>query len=177
MKKMSILVILLLAGAASAAEEPVGFTLGFGPAGLLLTSESPLDDETLTGLGLAGTFAINDGLAFRGAVHILDHKDRDDVEVRGMEAQMLAGRGFLEEGLRYYAGLGFFEEDWHDPRGNQRIGGLTLGLGGGWAWSKVVCELWTAWRTSESYHGEFADYSQIGDRNSFTGALSLSYRF
>lgn len=169
------ILLLMLGAVAAPAADPVGFTLGLGPAGLLVTA--PGDDDQLLGLSVAGTYAISDGLAFRGAVSDLDHRDRDDVSVFSLEAELLAGQGFLGTGPRYWAGLGFFDDAWSADAGDRNASGMTLSLGGGWAWTRTVVDLRAAWRTPEAYHGGFAGFQRAGSRLPLAGGVALSYRF
>ncbi|WP_300667814.1 hypothetical protein [Desulfoluna sp.] len=183
--------MMMTAGSAVAAENGSKFKLGVGTYGLIIEGDSATqgtDDDTFYGGALVGTACFTQHVAIRGAFYATEHEDYSDLEMSGMDLQLLLGTNFYE-GFNVFGGIGVYSETLEMSGGSfngvsinaeKDFSGAQASFGVGYSWSKVSLDYVINIRDKSDYEDFIREYSgtnSVDNIVAVSGGITLSYIF
>ncbi len=186
---MGLVVCMMVSGNAMADQTGPKFKLGVGTYGVMIQGDSVTygsDDDTFLGGALVGTVCFTPHIAVRGSVYATEHEDDSDLELNGVDIQLLLGTNFYK-GFNAFVGIGYFSETMEIT---SNFGGYTVGLeedfsgaeasfGLGYSWSRVSLDYVVSIRDTSDYE-DFVDkyaYGSVDDIVAISAGITLSYIF
>lgn len=175
--------MLMTAGNAMASEDGPKFKLGVGTYSIIIADDSTTyggDDEQFFGGALVGTACLTKHVAIRGAFYATEHDDYSEVEINGLDIQLLLGTNFYE-GWNVFGGIGAFSETFEVSTGvggytvsaEKDLSGAELAFGVGYSWSKVALDYVVTVRDTDDYE----DFTGVDHDYAVTGGITISYIF
>lgn len=150
--------------------------IGIASWGLTLSNmnaESGEDDETrFGGAALTYQFGFNDHIAMRFNLYAAEHEDFSELNISGMDGQVILTTNARNTGFKFYIGGGYFDEKWDNGMTSTSFSGGEFVFGLGYNWSRVGLDLAGGVRPQSAY-----DVPDEADLLFVTGSLRLTYRF
>lgn len=177
-----VVCMVMTSGNAMADETGPKFKLGVGIYGLIIDGEtdtSGIEDDTFYGGALVGTACFTRHIALRGAFYSAEHEDHSELEVTGVDIQLLLGTNFYK-GFNAFAGIGFFSETMKlssdfggfSVSAEEDFSGAQATFGIGYSWSKVALDYVVSIRDTSDYEDFIGE-----DLNAVSAGITLSYIF
>ncbi|MDN3652259.1 outer membrane beta-barrel protein [Thalassotalea ponticola] len=150
------------------------WAVGIGSYGLTIEpDDNDYAEDEFYGYNLSLTYASVDHIAVRAALYDTEHDDLSDLELSGLELQLLAGTGLRNNGFKAYGLLGFYSETMELASFEEDFSGFQLGGGIGYHWPQVSLDLSVAFRSTSDYE----DFAELNDVMATSSSLNIAYRF
>jgi hypothetical protein len=103
---------------------------------------SGAEEDEFSGFMIGYQRNITKNIAIRGCYFSDEHDNVSEIEASGIEAQILFGNNFINNGFYAYGGLGYFNEEWEYSGIDIDLDfkGILLSLGLGYKWDQVVLD-------------------------------------
>lgn len=172
--------MVMTAGSALAAENGPKFKIGVGTYDMIIAGDCTSDnsddreDAHFNGGAFVGTACLTKNVAVRGAFYATDYKDDSNLEMNGLDVQLLLGSNFYE-GWNAFGGVGYFSEtlEYDGSSFEKDFRGGELCFGVGYSWSRVTLDYVATVRDTSDYE----DYFHVDHDFAVSGGITLSYIF
>lgn len=145
---------------------------------------SGAEEDEFSGFMIGYQRNITKNIAIRGGYFSDEHDNVSEIEASGIEAQILFGNNFINNGFYAYGGLGYFNEEWEYSGIDIDLDfkGILLSLGLGYKWDQVVLDFIINVRDPSDYEDQLNSlygyyYNESIDATAASGSFSIGFRF